>query len=91
MAKEPEVYSISSVGRSTSDDQAARNRRYMLSMSIRVICFAAAVWVDGWLRWVLLAGSLVLPWVAVVVANAGRENGRNQATFTAPESGKELL
>jgi fatty acid desaturase len=91
MAKDSEVYSISSVGMSTSDDQASRNRRYMLSMSIRVICFAAAVWVEGWLRWVLLAGSLVLPWIAVVVANAGRENGRNQATFTTPESGKELL
>ena len=91
MPKEPEVYSISSVGSSTTDDQAARNRRYMISMTIRVVCFAGAVWVEGWLRWVLLSGSLVLPWIAVVIANAGRENGRNKSTFISPESGKELL
>lgn len=43
-------------------------------MSIRMVCFGAALVTDGVLRWVLLAGSLVLPWVAVVLANAGREN-----------------
>jgi hypothetical protein len=91
MAKKPEVYSVSSVGQSLTDDQQSRSRRYMWSMGIRVVCFAAAVWVDGWLRWVLLAGSLVLPWVAVVVANAGRENGRPRTSYVTPESGKELL
>ncbi len=43
-------------------------------MSIRMVCFVAALLTDGPIRWVLLVGSLVLPWVAVVLANAGREN-----------------
>jgi hypothetical protein len=37
-------------------------------------CFGAALVTDGIWRWVFLVGSLVLPWVAVVLANAGREN-----------------
>jgi hypothetical protein len=54
--------------------QADRNRKYMWSMSIRMACFAAALFTDGIWRWIFLIGSLVLPWVAVVLANAGREN-----------------
>ncbi len=39
-----------------------------------MVCFVAALLTDGPIRWVLLVGSLVLPWIAVVLANAGREN-----------------
>lgn len=39
-----------------------------------MVCFVAALLTEGPLRWLLLFGSLVLPWVAVVLANAGREN-----------------
>jgi hypothetical protein len=39
-------------------------------MSIRTVCFIAAVAVGpGWLRWVLVAAALLLPYVAVVMAN----------------------
>jgi hypothetical protein len=34
----------------------------------------AAIVVPGWPRWFLIAGAVVLPYLAVVVANAGREN-----------------
>lgn len=50
---------------------AARQRRYVISMSIRTVCFVAAVAVGpGWLRWVLVAAAVLLPYVAVVMANA---------------------
>lgn len=56
---------------SRSDDIAARQRRYLISMGIRSVCFVAAVVVgEGWLRWVLVAASFFLPTVAVVVANS---------------------
>ena len=57
-------------------------------MTFRVVTFGLAVIVDGWLRWVLLSASLVLPWIAVVVANAGKENGRRFAAQY--ETGREL-
>lgn len=70
---EPPIYSVTSARPSLTSDQAARNRRYLLSMSIRVVCFIGCIVTDGWLRWALFVGALVLPWVAVLVANAGRE------------------
>ena len=38
-------------------------------MAIRTACFIGAVLVDGWLRWVLVAGAFILPYIAVVMAN----------------------
>lgn len=40
-------------------------------MTIRTLCFVGAVVVgDGWLRWVLVAGAVFLPYAAVIMANA---------------------
>lgn len=77
---EPPVYSVTSARTSLTDDQLARNKRYMLSMSIRVICFILCIVTDGWLRWTFFVGALVLPWVAVVIANAGREQRAKTST-----------
>ena len=38
-------------------------------MAIRTACFIGAVVVDGWVRWVLVVGAFILPYVAVVMAN----------------------
>ena len=52
----------------------ARQRRYLISMSLRTVCFIAAVLVGpGALRWVLVAGAVFLPFFAVVMANAGNQ------------------
>lgn len=69
-----EVHSVTSAQTPLSQEQRARTRRYLLSMTIRTVCFLGAVAAQGWLRWALLAGAVVLPYVAVVMANAGREN-----------------
>ena len=39
-----------------------------------------AIFVPGWPRWVLIAGAVVLPYLAVVIANAGRERDRGTPT-----------
>ena len=40
-------------------------------MSLRTVCFVGAIVVgNNWLRYVLLTGALLLPYVAVVMANA---------------------
>jgi type III secretory pathway component EscV len=52
-------------------DIAARQRRYLMSMAVRTMCFVAAVAVGpGWPRWVFVAAAVLLPYVAVVMANA---------------------
>jgi hypothetical protein len=74
MSQKPEIHRITNASHGMNKQQADRNRKYMWSMSIRMACFAAALFTDGIWRWIFLIGSLVLPWVAVVLANAGREN-----------------
>lgn len=68
----PSPVRITTAATSRADDIAARQRRYIVSMTIRTLCVVGAVAVgDIWLRWVLLAGAVFLPYAAVVMANAG--------------------
>lgn len=71
--KDPEPIRITSATRSQSEEIAARQRRYIISMAIRTACFLAAVFVASrslWLMWIFIIASFILPPVAVVVANA---------------------
>lgn len=75
---------ITSAPTALADDVAARTRRYLIQMGIRVVCFIGAVAVDHWSRWLLLAGAVVLPYIAVVLANAGRERAVDPGTYVGP-------
>lgn len=58
-----------------SPDEERRSRmvRYTIAMSIRVVCLVIAVLVPGWWALVPMVGAVVLPYIAVVIANnAGR-------------------
>jgi hypothetical protein len=65
---------ITTVGRSRAEDIAIRQKRYAISMSIRSLCFIGAVIAGlagiGWLWPILIAAALILPYIAVVMANA---------------------
>ena len=76
------VHSVTTAASGLTTQQSDRNRKYMWSMSIRMVCFGAALLTDGLIRWVFLGGSLILPWIAVVVANAGLENRLQKASTT---------
>jgi hypothetical protein len=70
--KDPGAVRITSAGRSHSEDIRHRQRRYLISMGIRTACFVAAIFSIGyWFLWVFIIASFVLPYVAVVAANAG--------------------
>lgn len=73
MSKEDNVYDITSAPKGLSTDQSARQRRYFFSMMIRTFCFILTVLLPSPYRWFALIGAVVLPYIAVVVANAGRE------------------
>ena len=75
MKQEPEVFSISRVETGLTEDQSGRQRRYLYSMGLRTACFVGGIMAEGVLRWVLIVGAVVLPYFAVVIANAGRERG----------------
>ncbi|HLV05806.1 DUF3099 domain-containing protein [uncultured Georgenia sp.] len=86
MSRKRDVHAITSVGRPLSEDVHGRLVRYLISMSIRTGCFVAILFTDGWLRWVMAAGAIVLPYVAVIFANAGRERPKEADTLIgAPE------
>jgi hypothetical protein len=71
MARDADAVRITTASASRDVDISRRQRRYVLSMGLRTACFIAAVLVGpGWLRWVLVAGALLLPYLAVVMANA---------------------
>ena len=48
-------------------------------MMIRTACFIGAIITPSPYRWFLLVGAVTLPYIAVIIANAGRENlvGKN--------------
>ena len=62
---------ITTAPTSHREDIDRRRRRYLFSMAIRTMCFIGAVVVGpGWLRWVLVVGAFILPYIAVVMANS---------------------
>jgi len=69
-----EIYDITSAPVALSDDLPRRQKRYFISMMIRTACFILAVVLPSPYRWIALAGSILLPYFAVIMANAGRES-----------------
>ena len=67
--------SITSARTSRSVDIRRREVRYLMSMGIRTLCFVGAFIASGWLRWTLIVAAVILPYVAVVIANAADRRG----------------
>lgn len=73
----PEVFRITGARQGLADDVRGRQRRYVISMSVRTLSViaAAVLWnIERPVAMVALALGVLLPYVAVVIANAGREN-----------------
>ncbi len=92
-AREDEAVRITTAGVSHEEDLRKRQKRYLLSMTLRSACFVGAG-VAGlagvaWLWPILIVGALVLPYIAVVLANAqaNRADGfqLRSGAYGAPE------
>jgi hypothetical protein len=69
--REDDAVRITTAASSRNEDIRARQRRYLFSMGIRTVCFVGAVIVGhGVFMWILIVAALLLPYVAVVMANA---------------------
>jgi Flp pilus assembly protein TadB len=63
---------ITEAGTSGDDSFERRRRRYLITMTVRALCIigaAVTVHLSGWLAAAFVAGALVLPWTAVLIAN----------------------
>ena len=65
-----------------SADIAYRERRYLIMMGIRTVCFVTALlfFINhlGWLTAIPAVGALIIPYFAVIFANGGREPGNRR-------------
>jgi len=83
----PEVHTITGARASHDEELGQRMRRYLISMSIRTLCFILAVLCTGWLRWTFAGLAIVLPYVAVVAANAGpRRRPQDHVAYVPPKN-----
>ena len=78
----PEVAVVTSAHLSHTDDITLRQRRYVLTQSVRIVCVVLATMLPVALAWkgLLMLGAIGLPWFGVVMANAGPTVGRKRST-----------
>jgi hypothetical protein len=61
----------------SSAEMSSRVRRYTITMAFRTACFVSMIFVGGVTRWILFACAVVLPYIAVVLANQANQRQRN--------------
>ncbi|GAA5149361.1 hypothetical protein GCM10023340_24540 [Nocardioides marinquilinus] len=84
---------ITTAAEGREKDIRARQKRYLLSMSLRTLCFVGAIIASlagvGWLWPILIAGAIILPYIAVVMANVAANHSDGfrlrEGNFGAPE------
>ena len=86
-----DTFLVTTAGKSPRDELHQRTRRYLITMGIRVLCFILAIVLYeldlDWEAAFAIAGSLILPWIAVVAANAGPTRGEasHPSLYTPPQ------
>ncbi|MFJ9056397.1 DUF3099 domain-containing protein [Streptomyces sp. NPDC102409] len=89
-----EVFRITGARQGLADDVRGRQRRYIISMSVRTVAvvLAATLWnVERHVAVVALALGVLLPYFSVVIANGGRENARSLPTTFVPAPMRRAL
>jgi hypothetical protein len=93
--RDSEPVLITEAAPSHDEEHAARKRKYLTIMTVRISCLALAGILHGtwWLALAFALLSIPLPWIAVLIANdrppRRRENvKRYQPSATAIESGE---
>ncbi len=88
MSKHPKQ--ITTAETALDDDMKSRIIKYSITMAIRTICFVAAYFAFDAsatvLMWIFVAGAVLLPYPAVIFANAGRERSRDDRSALIDEA-----
>lgn len=74
--RDADVYVITSAGRSRREEINDRQKKYLIKMAVRTLCLIGAIvlyalHVPFPFVLALIVASTVMPWMSVVVANAG--------------------
>ncbi|MBR7674286.1 DUF3099 domain-containing protein [Streptomyces sp. NPDC054796] len=92
--RRPEVFRITGARQGLEDDVRGRQRRYVISMLVRTasVLLTVLLWnVQRPLAVVTLVLGALLPYVAVVIANAGRENAPSLPASYIPSPTRPML
>ncbi|MBO0844327.1 MAG: DUF3099 domain-containing protein [Nocardioides sp.] len=87
---------ITTASAGAAADIKARQRRYLIAMGVRTLCFLAVAGIavthvgPGWLPWVFVVAAVVLPYVAVVMANAADTKSDGFALQDGPSQDRQL-
>src|SRR3954466_3539736 len=87
---------ITTAATSRNADIAARQRRYLIAMGVRTLCFLAVACLaithagPGWLPWIFVVAAVVLPYVAVVMANAADTKSDGFELMDGPSQDRQL-
>lgn len=94
-AGDGQVFRITGARTSLSEDVRGRQRRYVISMLVRTVCVLLAVvlWdVQRIVAVAALGAGVLLPYFAVLIANAGRERAPGlPSTFAVSPEAKLML
>lgn len=82
---------ITAARESYQDELSARKKRYFLLMSIRIPALLLAagslsLWHNPWIAMAIVAGSIPIPWIAVIGANDRPPLPKNQARMYTARS-----
>jgi hypothetical protein len=87
-------FRITGARQGLTEDVRGRQRRYVISMSLRTVAviLTAVLWnIERHVAIGTLVLGIVLPYVAVVIANAGRENVRSLPSTFIPAPTRPML
>lgn len=77
---------ITSLPPSPDDDRRRRFRQYTVAMCVRIVCIIAAFFTTGILQIACIIGAVILPSIAVMIANTARSAGGDVHERPAPPS-----
>jgi Protein of unknown function (DUF3099) len=87
---------ITTASAGAAADIDSRQKRYLIAMGIRTVCFLVVAGLaishagPGWLPWIFVIAAVVLPYVAVVMANASSTKSDGFELRTGPSQDKQL-
>ncbi|UYM04971.1 DUF3099 domain-containing protein [Solicola gregarius] len=85
-----QAVNITSAQPGRSVDLHKRQMRYLISMGIRTVCFVAAVIASGPLRWGFVVAAVLLPYVAVILANTATQRTTSSGQAYRPDPAGSL-
>ncbi|MCX4668213.1 DUF3099 domain-containing protein [Streptomyces sp. NBC_01381] len=89
-----QVFRITGARQGLEEDVRGRQRRYMISMSVRTLSViaAAVLWnVERHVAFVALVLGILLPYISVVIANAGRESAPSLPSTFVPAPSRPMI